>query len=41
MSILGVFIAGGMLGFLFGYATAILMSVAKEQQEVDDNVDKT
>lgn len=33
MSALGLIIVGGMLGFIFGYATALLMCVAKKTDE--------
>ncbi len=37
MSTLGLLIVGGMLGYIFGYMTAILMTMSKRQQEEDDD----
>ena len=36
MSTLGLLIVGGMLGFIFGYALAILLTQVKRQEEEDD-----
>ena len=37
MTSLGLLIVGGMLGFIFGYATAILLTQVKRQEEESED----